>query len=68
MKYDKTDAKINRIFVIHNFYEGIAYIRYSYVAYDKNNAVITGASNVTSKWYIRKENGRWIVYDIDEKP
>ena len=67
MTYKKTEAKISRVFVFHNFKKGIMYVKYSYIAYDVNGEVITGSTNVYSKWYLEKENGRWIVVDIEEK-
>ena len=68
MKYKYTDAKIKRVFVLHNFRRGVMYIKYTYIAYDENDVLITGSSEVDSKWYIQKINGRWIVTDIEERP
>ena len=55
-------------FVKHNFKEGYMYVKYSYDINknDENNRV--GAGGVESKWYIKKIDGRWIVYKIEEDP
>lgn len=66
--YRNTDLKIKRIFVLHNFKKGVMYVKYSYIAYDTNDELITGSSDVISKWYIEKKNNRWKVVDIEERP
>ena len=63
-------AKINiqRTFVIHNFCQGVMFVNYDCETFDDKGKHIYGSTNVRSKWYIKKEHGKWIVYDIDEKP
>lgn len=66
--YKRTYSKIKRKFVFHNFGKGVMYIKYTYCAYDTNEKLITGSKDVSSKWYIEKRNGRWVVTEIEEKP
>lgn len=66
--YKETNAKIRRMFVLHNSNEGVMYVKYSYIMYDITGDVITGSTNVYSKWYFVKNGNRWVVSDIDEKP
>lgn len=63
-----TDSKIYTLYAIHNFKKGVMYVNYSYEHYNDNNEVIGGSYRIKAKWYIRRKNGKWIVYDIDEKP
>ena len=65
---EKTVSKVKTIYVIHSFSKGIMYVNYTYEHFNKNGESIGGSCNVSSKWYIKKEHGKWIVYDIDEKP
>ena len=62
------NLKLEIDFLWHNFKEGYMNVLYSYDINknDVNNTV--GAGRVESKWYIRKEGTRWIVYDIYELP
>lgn len=61
------DVEIKRIAVLHNFHKGYMLVNYSYERYDHNNR-INGSWNIYSTWTIRKQNGRWIVTDIKERP
>jgi hypothetical protein len=63
-----TDVNVRRYFVLHNFHKGVMYVNYTYKTFDKSGKQIRGAHKVSSKWYIEKQNGRWLVYDIDENP
>ena len=66
--YKETNSKIRRIFVLHNSNKGVMYVKYSYIMYDVTGDVITGSTNIFSKWYLKKSGNRWLVTDIDEKP
>ena len=63
-----TDIKIKRKFVLHNFNKGVMWINYTYYVYDDKGTCIKGSHDIDSKWYIKKVDSRWIVYDIDEAP
>ena len=62
------DNSILRIFMVHNFSDGIMWVKYSRHGYRQNGGTYGFGSNVLSKWIIHKENGRWKVVDIDEHP
>lgn len=66
VKYAK--IKIYRKFVIHNFNKGLIWVKYSFEQYDTNNNKLRGSWDISSKWYIEKQNGQWVVTDIDERP
>lgn len=65
---NQSDIKIQRCFVVHNFSKGIMYVKYSFENYDENGNFRKGASNIKAKWYIQKQNNRWTVNKIQEKP
>ena len=60
--------KINRRFVIHNFYKGIMYVKYSYEHYNNKGERIGGSWNIPSKWLIEKREKQWVVKFIEENP
>ncbi len=60
------DIKINRIFVVHNFYRGFIWVKYDCRAYDVDGKTTYGAINY-QKWYIKKVDGEWEITDIYEK-
>ena len=62
------DNAIFRIFVAHNFSNGVMWVKYSRRGYKQNGDYYGVDSNILSKWTIHKENGRWKVIDIDEHP
>lgn len=68
ISYDSVNIKVRRLFVLHNFRKGIVWVKYSYIAYDKEGNILAGTNNILSKWYIEKKNGRWKVVKIEEKP
>ncbi len=53
---------------LHNFRKGIIYGYYSCSAYDVNGNITYGSNCIPTKWYIEKQNGRWIVTHIEEAP
>lgn len=62
------DVNIKRIFVFHNFNKGIMYVKYSCEKYDQSGNHLYGSSNVYAKWYIEKNEGRWVVVKVEENP
>ena len=61
---DNLNLEIKSVF--HNSKEGYMNVVYSFEINEGSHG--TGAYNINSKWYIKKVNNRWIVYDIDEAP
>ena len=64
----KIDLKLLRLFTIHNFYDGYIWVWYNYEVRDGNNNLVRGSWNIKSKWTIHKENSKWRVVSIDERP
>jgi hypothetical protein len=64
----KTDLKLIRVFTLHNFKDGYIWAWYTYEGKDNNDEVLTGSSNIFSKWKIHKENGKWDIVEIFEDP
>ena len=62
------DADIRRLFVIHNFHTGVIYVSYFCQTFDDKGKMVYSSPDSHAKWYIKKKHGRWIVYDVDEKP
>ena len=65
---DVSGLKLRRNFVWHDFNRGCIYVQYSFNISYNDSDVSPGAHKVHSKWYIEKQNGRWVVTDIDERP
>lgn len=64
----KADLTLIRLFVLHNFNNGYIWAYYSYKAYDEDGELITGSSNIPTKWRIHKDNGKWEIVEIFEAP
>ncbi|MDR1209059.1 MAG: hypothetical protein LBK41_01920 [Clostridiales bacterium] len=62
------DNNITRLFVWHNFSDGVMWVVYSQRGYDSSGVLAAGSRNVMSKWTIRKENGEWEIVKIEEAP
>ena len=62
------EAKITRCFVLHNFFNGYMYVRYSYKGVDKDGNVLTASGPLFSRWKIHRENGGWKIVEIEEAP
>lgn len=56
------------IFVCHNFHNGYVWVFYSYEAYDTEGNLITASLNVVTKWKIHKDDGKWKIVEISERP
>ena len=66
--HTEMDAKITRLFVCHNFFDGYMWVYYSYEAKDNDGNIVSGTWGVVSKWKIHREDGKWRIVDIDEQP
>lgn len=65
----KVKLKISRVFVMHDFTDGYMWIKYTYILHDKDGNLLYGARlefPLYAKWTIHKENGKWVVVDVDE--
>ena len=56
------------IFVLHDYRNGYVWAFYNYKAYDVDGDLITASLNVFTKWRVHKENGKWAIVEISEKP
>lgn len=59
---------VKRIFVFHNFKQGVLCVNFTYKMFDENGNEIRCAHNVNSVWHIRKNNGYWNVVEIEQRP
>ena len=65
------EIDITRMFVIHNFFDGYMWVKYKNVGYDENGKILYCTSEefpFYSKWKIHRENGEWVIVDIQEHP
>ena len=62
------DVKITRLLVLHNFFDGYIWVRYTHQGFDANGDLTYGSWNIPSRWKIHKENGKWHVVEILEAP
>ncbi len=65
-KVDNLALKINSAFYRNG--KGYMNVQYSFDINKDDRQNMVGAGGVESKWYIEKQNGRWIVVDIEEAP
>ncbi len=65
-KVDNLTLKINSAFYRNG--KGYMNVQYSFDINKDDRQNMVGAGGVESKWYIEKQNGRWIVVDIEEAP
>ena len=66
--HTKMDAKITRLFVCHNFFDGYMWVYYSCEATDNDGDLVFGVRGLVSKWKIHREDGKWRIVDIDQQP
>lgn len=59
---------ITRLFVLHNFSDGYMWVIYTNEGVDPNSNTMYGSYRVPSRWKIHKENGKWVIVDIKERP
>lgn len=62
------ELKIRRNLVIHNFFDGYMFVKYSRIVYDTDGQLLTATANVNSIWKIHKTNGDWSITEIYESP
>lgn len=62
------NLKLDIVSVFHNFNNGYMNVIYSYEINNDELNKSVGADRIASKWYIKKNDSRWIVYDIEEAP
>lgn len=66
------DLKLNRLFTLHNFFDGYVWFYYHVEYFNKgDDQPIGGAATTTFlpiKMKIHKENGRWKVVQVWERP
>lgn len=60
------DIKITRRFVLHNFFDGVVYVKYTYYGYTETGE--TSGEMPYAKWTIHKEDGQWKITDIVQGP
>ena len=61
------EYELKRLYVFHDFNQGKIRVMYRLRYLDKNDNTLT-YSLAQATWYIKKDGGKWIVYDIDEAP
>ena len=64
----KINLKINSVFTIHDFFDGYIWFHYTLEVFDENGNSLTGAGATPVKMKIHRENGKWMVVQIWEKP
>ncbi|MBE7045935.1 MAG: hypothetical protein E7396_00820 [Ruminococcaceae bacterium] len=66
-KVAKVTAELERYGVYHNFRKGVIFVQYTIMWEDAQGNNLNGCI-VDAKWFVKKKNGRWLVYDIKENP
>jgi hypothetical protein len=61
------EVSIIRLFTIHNFREGYIWVRYTNKS-ENVEGLRMGSHRVLAKWRIIKDNGKWSIVEIFEKP
>ncbi|MBR4866733.1 MAG: hypothetical protein IKU11_08590 [Clostridia bacterium] len=51
-----------------NHDSGYVWVRYTSKAYDREGIMVTGSSNVYSRWTLERQDGIWVVTSIQEHP
>ena len=64
----KANVRIARLFVLHNFFNGYMWVRYTCEITSEDGTRIMGAWNVPAHWKIHRQNGKWEIVEIIEKP
>lgn len=65
---DKIEYSLLRLYTWNNGQTGCIKVLYSIRYWDKDGNLLYASVNIPSTWYIKKENGKWDVYDIYEHP
>lgn len=61
-------VKVRRRLVLHNFHNGVMFVKYDCEIFNNKGEHIYGSSNVYAKWYIERKNGIWEVVKVEERP
>lgn len=66
----EVEIEISRVFVMHNFFDGYMWVTYENVGYDERGEMLylDTAKLYPAKWKIHRENGKWVLVDVDEHP
>lgn len=48
--------------------EGYMWVQYTSVAYDVDGEITTGSWDILTKWKLKKQDGRWVVTNVNEAP
>lgn len=67
VKVETVSAKLERYFVYHNFNRGMLGANYT-ITLEGAQGNRLDHFEVDAEWRIKKKNGRWVVYEIDETP
>ena len=62
------DVRITRRFVLHNFFNGYVWIKYTCQGFDADGNRTYGSWNISSRWKIHWESGKWEIVKINENP
>jgi hypothetical protein len=69
--YEITKIKLTliRLFTLHDFVsKGFIQVLYSIEIYGNNNIILYGSRYIFAKWEIEKNQGKWELVNIKEKP
>ena len=62
------EYRVNRLFVLHDFFDGYVWIKYEFFIKDENGVVLAGTIEPIARLTIHRENGEWIVTEVNERP
>lgn len=62
-----TEIKINNPVVLHLFFVGIVFYKYSLTVFDKNYKIVCGCADVPAWVGISKRKGHWWIFDFYEE-
>ena len=48
--------------------EGYVWVKYTSVAYDVDGAITSGSWDILAKWELEKQEGQWVVTNVNEAP
>ncbi len=61
-------VRITRLAVCHNFFDGYMWVNYTYETVKNDNDIYPSSYKIPSMWKIHRENGKWQVVEITERP
>ena len=71
MTDDDAVAQMHRLRLIAGHFaqdEGYMWVQYTSVAYDVDGEITTGSWDILTKWELKKQDGRWVVTNVNEAP